>query len=337
MKQHYVPRAYLAEFTDPNTPRGHEPFLWVFEREEEAPYRRAPHKVAVKRDYYTATVDGEREDAVEEMLSQIEGKAIPVIRDLARGGDPSALGEDERQALSLFLGFLETRVPKFRQMVEKTTGDIMKMVSRVSAEHPEDFERTIREAARKKGEPPPADIEAVRRFALSGEYEVAVDPLMSLQMMLSQGPKIAEFAYGFEWRVLEAPVGEVFITSDTPLVRVATEPPPARWMGVGWFTPSMEATFPLSPAACLLVSLHRPTGREQITAERVREVNRRTAAFAEREVYSSREIGADNLNRPKDWERWAPLTDALRAPIEGATESRAPESPNSGHGDDDPE
>jgi hypothetical protein len=311
VKQHFVPRAYLSDFTDPNTAQGHEPSLWVYEREENAPYRRAPHKVAVKADYYTATIDGEREDAVEQVLSQVESRALPVIRDLARGRDPATLGEDLRGALALFLGFLETRVPKFRRWVEKNVGELMKNISRFSASHPENFEHTMREAMRAKGKNPPADMEGARQFALSGEYDVRVDPLMSLQMMVAQAPTIAEYVNSFEWRALYAPAGEVFITSDAPLVRVATQKPPAPWMGVGWATPWMEATFPLSPTACLLISQHRPTGQEQIAAERVMEINLRTAAYAEKEVYCNRAIRADGLNRRSDWRWWTPVTDEI--------------------------
>ena len=308
VQQHTVTRAYLSAFTDPATPAGQEPFLWVYEREGDAPYRRAPHKVAVKPDYYTATVDGKREDVVEEALSQVEDKALPIIRALATGGNPADLTEQERAALALFVGFLETRVPKFREWVERNVSELMRKVSLMTAAHPAAFERTIREAARAKGKEPPADIEAVRQFVLSGEYDLTVSPLMSLQMMVAQAPHIAELAYDFEWRVLDAPDGEVFITSDAPLVRIATERPQAAWMGIGWLTPWMEATLPLSPTASLLISQHHPTGREQVNAERVREANWRTAAYAQREVYSSRSLPPEQLNRPKDWNWWTPLT-----------------------------
>jgi hypothetical protein len=308
MKQHYVTRGYLTLFTDPATPAEQEPFLWVFERDGEAPFRRAPHKVAVKADYYTATIDGQREDVIEEALSKIESKALPVIRDLARGRQPAELDAEERRDLAAFLGFMETRVPKFRGSVERTVAEVMKMVSLTAAEHPEYFERTMREAMRAKGKEPPTDIEAVRQFVLSGEYDVIGNPLISLQMMLAQAPRIAQYAYDFQWRVLDAPDGEIFITSDAPFVHVATERPPAAWMGVGWFSPYMEATFPLSPSACLLISQHRPSGRERVAPDRVHEVNRRTAAHAEREAYSSRPLASGQLNRPDGWEWWTPLT-----------------------------
>ena len=40
--QHFVPRCYLSEFTDPNTPEGQEPYVWVFDKDGNNPKRRLP-------------------------------------------------------------------------------------------------------------------------------------------------------------------------------------------------------------------------------------------------------------------------------------------------------
>ncbi len=312
MQAHFVTRAYLARFTDPATPAGQKPYVWVYERDRATPFARAPKKLAVKTDYYSATVNGKREDVVEESLSVIEGKALPVIQALHDGKDPAALTDEERYALALFLGFLKTRVPKFREYVERVTADIMKQIGQLSAAHPEHFERTLREAMKAKGQEPPKDIEAVRQFVLKGEYMVHADPLLSMQMMIEQAGPIAEYIFNFEWRILEAPAGAVFVTSDAPLELVATERLPAPWgWGTGWFTPWMEATFPLGPGACLLISQHRPTGRELIDAARVHEANWRTAAYAHEQVFSSVQLALAQLQRPAGSTWWTPLTDAI--------------------------
>ncbi len=311
MKQHYITRAYLADFTDPETPAGQEPYIWVLERESKAAFRRAPHKVAVKTDYYTAKVEGKPDNVIEDVLGHVESIAIPVTRALAAGKQPRALGEVERGSLAYYLGLLETRVPKYRGFVERLAADLMLKILRMSAERPEYFVQTVRQAYQQDGKRPPIDIESARKFVLSGEYDVVVDPLFSLQSMVAQAPRIAEYVDRFEWRVLDAPPGTAFITSDAPLVRVTTEPQPAEWLGVGWLTPWMEATFPLSPKACLLVSQHRPAGREMISAETVAEVNRRTAAHATSELYSSRELVLEAVSFPSEASRWQPATDAI--------------------------
>jgi hypothetical protein len=62
-----------------------------------------------------------------------------------------------------------------------------------------------------------------------------------------------------------------------------------------------------------LVSLHHPEGREVLTEAMVKEVNLRTAVHAGEKVFSSRKLAAPHreLDRPRDWEWWQPVTGAL--------------------------
>jgi hypothetical protein len=168
----------------------------------------------------------------------------------------------------------------------------------------------MRDAYAAKGEEPPEDIEGIRQFVLSGEYTVAASPLVSLQSIIDIAPVGANYAYSYEWRILRAMGDDEFITSDCPMVKVSTErlPPPWGW-GTGWETPWMEATLPLSPNACLLISAYHPTGIENVSSAIVQEINLRTATFATEAVYSSRHIDLAPLNRPADWTWWRPVTD----------------------------
>lgn len=313
--QHYVPRAYLAAFTDPETPAGQEPYIWVYERQEENPYARAPHKLAVRTHYYSFTGEtGETDTAVEDFLSRIESQATPLLRRLANGGEPNDLDDEERGKLAYFIALLSVRIPGFRDAAEKFAADVMRKVSLLGAQHTEYFERTMRDAYAAKGKDPPKDIEAVRQFVLSGEYDVVTDRVFSLQILIQVAPRVAEYVYRYNWRLLRAASGR-FVTSDRPVVLVSTTklPPPYNW-GTGWETPWMEAALPLSPETCLLISLHHPSGVEEVDDAIVREVNRRMAAYATEAVYSSSKIQPAELNRPKDWDWWQPVTDALYVP-----------------------
>ena len=315
-RHHYVPRAYLALFTDPETPSGQEPYVWVYEREEKEPYARAPHKLAVRTHYYSvASGSGEWDTAVEEFLSRIESEAMPVLRRFGEGADPSALSDKERGWLAYFIAMLSVRIPGLRSRVEEFSADLMRRVALMGAHNSEYFERKMREAYEAKGQEPPKDIEAVRHFVLSGEYDVIASPVISLRAMIEMAPVVAKNVAGYHWRVLRAPVKTYFIISDRPVILVSTKklPPPFGW-SAGWETPWMEATVPLSPEACLLISLHHPQGIEVVTTEIVREINLRTASHASEAVYSSRRLEADALNRQRDWTWWKPVTEALVTP-----------------------
>jgi hypothetical protein len=312
-RQHYVPRGYLAAFTDPATPAGQEPYIWVYERETAEPYARSPRKLAVRTHYYSfATESGELDTTVEEFLSKIESTGIRLIQRLIAGEAPDSFTEEDRGALAYFIALMSVRIPGFRDSVEKFAADVMRKVALVSALHPEHFERTMREAYAAKGEKPPENIEVVRQFVLSGEYELITSPLWSLQALIELAPTGAQYIYRYQWRILRASTGVRFITSDNPLVLVSTEklPAPYNW-GTGWETPWMEATLPLSPDTCLLISLHHPQGIEAIHAGTVNEINLRTASYATEAVYSSVQIDPRTLNRPPKWVWWEPVTAAL--------------------------
>jgi len=309
-RQHFVPRSYLAGFVDPTTQRGHEPYLWVYERGQAEPYARAPKKVAIRSYYYSfATPSGKRDD-VEKLLASLETSGIPVLRALVKGRNPADLSDAERRSFSFFVGMLDVRVPSFRHTIESFAARLIRDAILVEAQHPEYFERKMQEAHAAKDLIPPDDLEALREFVLSGEYTIQVDPLLSLQSLIKLAPTVAEYVYAYQWRVLEAPPDAAFITSDCPLVKVSTKklPPPYGW-GTGWETPWMEATLPLTTQHCLLLSQHHPGGREPIAPHTVEEVNWRTAALANNEVYSSKQIAPEVLNRSHGWEWWKPLTD----------------------------
>lgn len=313
--QHIVPRSYLSQFTDPSTPEGQEPYVWVFERGRADPYRRAPKKLAIRSYYYTHFDEaGIRNDAVDQFLQQLENAGIPILKRLDQGESPSSLSDSEREEFAYFLALVSLRVPRFRESVERFALDVVRKSAQVAAAHPEFFQHLLEQAANDKGEPKPTPevVAELRGAMLKGELGVEIDPVVSLQAMVDQAPQIAEYVYTCEWRVLTAPETTGFVTGDCPLVKVTTQRPWSSWYsGVGWATPYMEATFPLSPRKCLLMSLHHPEGIEEVSSMRVTEANLRTAAHAKHEVYSSAAIDPTSLNKPTGWNWWSPLSDVL--------------------------
>jgi hypothetical protein len=82
MDAHFVPEFYLKGFTDPDTPAGHKPYLWIYKIDERRWRKRAPKNVATEPDYYTfMDRDGNRQDNVEGFLADLEGRTATVIRD----------------------------------------------------------------------------------------------------------------------------------------------------------------------------------------------------------------------------------------------------------------
>jgi hypothetical protein len=91
------------------------------------------------------------------------------------------------------------------------------------------------------------------------------------------------------WRSLCAPAGSGFICSDNPLniYDPAASNRGEMHKGVSWLSSiAVEATLPLSPDVCLLLTPGKPGWRiEDVTATRVAEINLRTYASAEQFIY----------------------------------------------------
>src|SRR5688572_21486141 len=80
MRQHFVPRSYLSNFTDTAGAPGKRAGLWQVDLAERQYKRLTVDAVAARTDYYTVQIDGQPDNFIEEMFSEIEGKAIAVIR-----------------------------------------------------------------------------------------------------------------------------------------------------------------------------------------------------------------------------------------------------------------
>jgi hypothetical protein len=81
---HYVHRAYLEGFLDPDLERIREPFLWMY-MGNKFPFRQRPERVA-KRNYYYCYRDGEKKSfEAEHNLQKLEDLALrrALTRDFA--------------------------------------------------------------------------------------------------------------------------------------------------------------------------------------------------------------------------------------------------------------
>lgn len=112
-KQHFIPRAYLSAWTDPATPSGQEPYVWVFPKDGGAGRRRAPSNVFTETDIYTVhSKIGERNLYFEHGLSQLETSFSRIRKDhLDLSEQPPSVA---RLKLAAFVAAMHARTPRFR-------------------------------------------------------------------------------------------------------------------------------------------------------------------------------------------------------------------------------
>ena len=82
--QHFLPRFYLSQFVDPETPPMMEPYVWLYEMAGQRWRRRAPKNVASLRHYYAyRDEDDQIVNVIEPNLAVVESVGATLIRKLA--------------------------------------------------------------------------------------------------------------------------------------------------------------------------------------------------------------------------------------------------------------
>lgn len=128
--QHYVPRVYLEGFTDPQTPSGQSPYVWVIDLVSQTVKRRAPKKIAGERDYYESVgITGGPGAGVEQRLSKIETHFKSAVQDIM--SRPSGQYQFDSRLL-WFLATLGVRTPWARRAMEEHMAEYPARKSRLS-------------------------------------------------------------------------------------------------------------------------------------------------------------------------------------------------------------
>lgn len=251
--------------------------------------RRAPKNAAVKADYYSIRRDdGTVDDRAEKLLSLVESKGVPVIVKVRHGR--FELPPEEREHLALFLGFLITRTPGFRDFMERAAGKIGESMMREMARHPDYFRRVAREAVGEEISDEQLEDARVRGLKPAAHFIIRGTPEFSLMQAIVQALTPARIILDMRWQFVITPGPEHFVTGDVPVTwrNPNTRPP----LGAGLVLKSTELSFPISPEICLLGTWTGGEGVRDVGAEVVRDLNRERVRHADRFIFSCSEDGA---------------------------------------------
>lgn len=249
-----------------------------------------PHAIAKERDLYVVPhpEDGALTDEIEKFFAtHIEGPFIPVRNHLAFGrsvGLTNQLSDSEDEALAYFLAFQQVRTPAFReksQLLEQWAGA---MLAHTLFSDPEEVDRVHREM---KGEPAPPGHAQFFLNALEKE-ELVVEPAEKawLGTAMRQVPELMPIVRSLPRRVIYAPAGIQFPTSDSPLVLVRRRSRTEFIHGGGWKEPHVEATIALSPQAVLVIGNTLESFDDHDSPEWARQVRKRIVTGAHRWIYA---------------------------------------------------
>jgi len=288
-RQHYLSEFYLRGFVDPYN----KPYVWLYEKGNKIIRKASPKDLCVLKEYYSFTTpEGEKDsESFENFLAMIETKVAPIFKRIEIGEIPE---EDERWWFSFFIAFMMTRVPNYRDNVENAVADFIRKFSKICASNPESFKFSVEQFEREKGKKLDKPPEELRKYILGGNYNIVVNPQLSLGMT-TVACDLAPLFYHMKWQFLRATDKYGFVTCDNPVYRFDPNPGPPPFDGVGLLNRNIEVTFPVSRDLTILGTWEGVEKYIQTNNNQVKEINRRTISSASRFVFAS--IKLEGLNR----------------------------------------
>ena len=281
-RHHYLPQAYLAQFTETQSKDG---YLYAFDMETGRSFRTTPLNVATQRDFNRVDIEGHPPDAIENALSSFEGQAVLAIR---RVIETRRFPDDQDCNLILnLLGLIAVRNPKLREAFNNAREASLRKISETLVSKKELWERQTKAANEAGYEVPKhASYEDAKRFVESGKYSFEFHPEGNLRIEFKTFDEILPLLGKRTWTVLVAPDdGPEFICSDHPVT--------ITWKGgrsgpIGLGLENTEVYFPLGRRVGFLgVFEDYPRPVERCKPRYVARMNARVARNALRQTYSA--------------------------------------------------
>lgn len=282
-RHHYIPAFYLKGFTAPSSS-----LLWMYQKKFNDIKTISPSNAAVISFYYSFKNDkGDIDhDTIENLMAAIEGDAAPIFRKIV---NKQLVNESERRTFALFLSFIRLRVPNFRNNIEKSGAEVIKIMMKDIASNEDRFHLMFNDYLQSTGKKINISIDELRNFALDeSRYKISTKPIFSLALGLDIAMKLSDIIYNMKWDFLLGTNDHDFLTSDNPLV--IHNPADHTGKPVGFLMKDIELSFPITSNIALLaywsddnfIRYRHP--KNQL----IKDINRRTVINSRRFIFASR-------------------------------------------------
>lgn len=278
---HFVHRAYLEGFVDPQTTKGNEGYLWVY-IPGKSPFKQRPERVAKRNYYYCIEKNAERDFLVEAGLASLEDAAMPILRALEHKSFD--LTADDQLTFAGYIALAFTRVPTFERSMNRlaalSDGRLMEMAS--------NDPRLLEQAARNESEETGRTVtaEEFRKKLIGGSIELRqTSRNWSVGMMVESMLRLQVLIANMHWSFLVAPEGDPgFVTTDNPVALYDPDAP--TWAGISFASPTAHFAFPVNRELCL-IGRHRPMPKiQRPSASHVRQINKAAITRCDAQVYA---------------------------------------------------
>lgn len=300
-RHHYVPKAYLAAWTNTGSADGR---LHVLDKSTGRSWVTGPINAAVETDLYMIDLDEVAEDIsateIESQFAVVEGSAMPIIRGII--DDNTSPTSAELEELMAFLAVLTLRVPGRLQWID----DFMR----------QPIEAVYRrlEAEGKLPQPDDPELAAqMKEWFDSGLIEIKIKQNARLGMMVAGLETVMKQLVLRHWTVLrcEAGAGDLICTDHPVLLEWIRPVPDGSSPGFGLTNTAVFA--PLSPNVALLGLWDAEPTVPLLNARQVAGWNSSLLGHVHRFVFSRGDFEAVHksgvIDRRSDvLRRWTPAT-----------------------------
>jgi hypothetical protein len=285
INSHIIPNFYLKQFAI-KKPNGKH-YVWVYAKGKK-PVQQSTKNTAYENGYFAYTLpDGTVEESLEGVLKTMEEDAIDPL--VSAKSDLFVQSESSRIKLASYAALLYARTTQRLDWTKRNWLELYQQLDEIMKEY-EFAAALIDHFNRKLGGDKSVDwirghmkeliqqkattVEAKNNFLeeLIGNVEMARDALLQRRM-----------------RILKAPSGRQFVTSDNPLITFMPLPHGEFLPGEGFGKPTTMMVFPIAPNACVFFGGDDSAARHDVDAKMVKKINWIVIASAHHFVFSQTE------------------------------------------------
>lgn len=270
MKQHYVPNCYLKAWCDPQTPKGREPYVWMFPKEGGQGKRKAPSNIFSEPEIYTLyTDDGKPDRSIETSFSSLEGEFTKIRR--LRLNKKKPLDVQDEILLRLFIAAMHARTKAMISHIKNIWKEPLEMMDEIDEKL---RDATPEERLQMAHATQPITGNQDDSFSREDLQEMFDNPVGTLMIPQIQIEMDSYTRMGLA--IMNTSGNERFITSDNPVVwfdpEACKRPWPYNVAALGYKT--VEIYFPISPTQCAMLTRSNLNGYHELSDTGVTEVNR---------------------------------------------------------------
>jgi hypothetical protein len=258
-KHHYVPKFYLAGFTDNQIADGD---LHIVDTSRLKTWVAKPKEAAHQRDFHEVEIGPETDPmAVEKILGQCEGKWSTVLRNVLE--KLSLPNDDTFGDLMMFVAFMAVRVPRIRETISNFLDEV----------------RRKEEFARKWLEQQGHQVES----ATENDFD-KFDQTWHVRQMIRMAIKLGPWLSLRQWNLwIAEDQAPDLICSDSPVVPIWAIPISGPY-SPGFGTPNTVVSMPLSRRVAMVSMLEVNVGPRTLGRNEVAQLNSTTGMYA-RQLY----------------------------------------------------